>query len=66
MMKAEIQSALLASTGTHIGAKVPAQSRGITQIMRDLGLVGSDNGLTRAGSIQATAARRAAEDAAFS
>jgi hypothetical protein len=66
MMKAEIQSALLASTGTHVGAKVPAQSRGVTQVMRGLGLIGANNGLTRAGSVQALAARRAAEDAAFS
>ena len=66
MTENEIRSALIAAAGTYVGAKVPAQSRGVTQVMRELGLIGPDNGLTRTGSIHAAMVRQAAEDAAFS
>ena len=64
-MKEQIEQALTAALGTHIGASVPAQSRGVTQVMRELGLIGPDNGLTRAGSIQALRLKRAEEERLF-
>jgi len=65
MMKEQIEKALTSALGTHIGAQVPAQSRGVTQHMRELGLIGDNNGLTRAGSIQAMRLKRAEEERLF-
>lgn len=65
MMQNEVETALTSASGWHVGAIVPAQSRGVTQWMRESGLIGENNGLTRAGSIAAESLQRAQEDELF-
>lgn len=65
MMKEQIEAALTAALGTHIGAQVPAQSRAVRQVMIESGLIGKNGGLTRAGSIQAMRLKSVEEDRLF-
>ena len=64
-MKEQIEAALTNARGTHIGAQVNAQSRGVRQVMIESGLIGANGGLTRAGSIAAMKLKRAEEERLF-
>lgn len=63
-MKTQITSALLAAPTGRQGALVPAIAS-VQRELKELGLVGPDGGLTRAGTIARQRAMSAAEDAAF-
>lgn len=64
-MKEQIESALLAATGSRPGAPVPAQSRGVRQIMIDSGLMTKDGNLTRRGADCRGIIAKRREDEAF-
>lgn len=65
-LNGEIRAALLGAAGTHQGSQVPAQTRAVAGMLRELGIVGPGGGLTRRGSALAESVRRAAEEVAFS
>lgn len=65
MTQTEIENALLATSGTYVGAQVPCQARGIRQFMIAAGLIGENMGLTRAGSILAERLKNAQLDNLF-
>jgi hypothetical protein len=64
MMKTEIERALTSGVNTRQGTVVVVP-RALAPAMRDLGLIGENNGLTRQGSILAGRLRDAALEAAF-
>lgn len=64
MMKAEIEAALTSGVNTRQGTVVVAAG-GLAGVMREAGLIGEGNGLTRRGSILAERLRAEALDRAF-
>lgn len=64
MTKTEIENVLWTAAGNSQGETVQADA-GVLRQMRDLGLIGSNNGLTRKGSIARERMVNAAQAAAF-
>jgi hypothetical protein len=64
MMKTEIEAALTSGVNTRQGTVVVVP-RALVPVMRDLGLIGDNNGLTRQGSILAEELRDKMLMAAF-
>lgn len=64
MMKTEIEQALTSGVNTRQGTVIVVP-RALAPVMKDLGLIGDNHGLTRQGSILAGELRDAALEAAF-